>query len=73
MKPGPLPGAPEYGSKVTTACGGFVPLEFDTPRSQYKGQPIYFCLAVCKEDFDRNPARSCFSCQLLSEDSGENR
>lgn len=65
MKPGSFPG------KVAAACGGLIALEEGTPRSHYQGRPVYFCLAVCKEEFDRNPALSCYSCQLSSEDPDE--
>ena len=64
MNSDPLPVPPEDRRKVMTACGWFIPLEADTPRSQFEGKPVYFCLLDCKEDFDQNPARSCYTCQL---------
>ncbi|HEX7975929.1 MAG TPA: hypothetical protein VF498_16090 [Anaerolineales bacterium] len=59
---------PETGCLVTTACNGQVRLAADTPRAEFRGQTIYFCLAACKADFERNPATSCMAAWLLDPD-----
>lgn len=62
---------PEFGSSVTTACGGGIVLEFDTPRSIYHGQWTFFCLPSCKVTFLRNPRASCLAVQLALEKDEE--
>jgi YHS domain-containing protein len=42
-----------------------VKLAPDTPRALYRGEWVFFCLHMCKEDFDRNPATSCLAARLL--------
>lgn len=52
---------PSLGTEVMTACGGFVHLNEGTPRAIYAGQTIYFCLPICKKDFEQDPATSCLA------------
>jgi YHS domain-containing protein len=56
-----LPPHPPLGSLVPTACGGTVQYSAATPCVYYQGRKIYFCLPICKADFDSNPAHSCLS------------
>lgn len=60
-----LPPLPSLGKPVYTACNGQVKLAPDTPRALYRGEWVFFCLHMCKEDFDRNPATSCLAARLL--------
>lgn len=59
---------PEIGCQVLTACNGWVRLAADTPQVEFRGQTVYFCLAACKDDFERNPAASCLAARLLAPD-----
>jgi hypothetical protein len=59
---------PYPGQVVRTACGGQVEFSPDTPRSLHEGYWIYFCLPVCQNDFQQDPASSC----LHGEIGGEN-
>jgi YHS domain-containing protein len=51
----------KFGTPVRTACGGVIHYSADTPCILFKGEAVYFCLPVCKEDFDRDPLSSCLA------------
>jgi hypothetical protein len=56
-----LPPVPAVGQPVPTACGGTIAYVGGTPCILLGGQRVFFCLAVCKADFDRAPRNSCVS------------
>jgi hypothetical protein len=60
-KPGSdcLPPVPPVGAPVPTACGGTIAYVGGTPCVLLSGRAVYFCLAVCKADYDRDPRNSC--------------
>lgn len=58
---------PPPGTEVTTACGGIVRYMTDTPSAAYKGEVIYFCLPICKVDYEVNPKTSCLAVRLISD------
>lgn len=58
---------PLHGSEVTTACGGIVRLETNTPSALYKDEVVYFCLPICKADYEDNPQSSCLAAKIFSE------
>jgi YHS domain-containing protein len=62
---------PEIGSEVTTACGNLVRLETGTPQAIYRGRRVYFCLPICKQDFEADPASSCLQASLAAGEFGE--
>jgi YHS domain-containing protein len=56
-----MPPAPAVGTLVTTACGGTVQFSATTPCVYYRGQPVYFCLPICKEGLQTDPHNSCLA------------
>ena len=56
----------KFGTPVRTACGGVVQYARDTPCTLYKGEVVYFCLAACREDYERDPLSSCLAARILS-------
>jgi len=56
-----LPPAPAIGAPVRTACGGTVQHTATTPCVIYRGQPVYFCLPICKAGLETNPRHSCLA------------
>ena len=50
---------PVLGSVVSTACGGTVQYCAGTPCVLLNGENIFFCMAVCKTDFESDPLHSC--------------
>jgi hypothetical protein len=54
-----LPPIPPVGATVPTICGGTLTYSANTPCAMYNGQRVFFCLAICKSDFDRDPQNSC--------------
>jgi hypothetical protein len=61
-------GQPAIGSVVSTACGGLLRLDANTPQSIFHDRRIYFCLPSCKESFDQDPKTSCLVCNPLFEE-----
>jgi hypothetical protein len=62
---------PASGSEIKTACGGLARFSADSPRILHKEQWIFFCLATCLEEFEQDPASSCYASQLTSEKQSE--
>ena len=58
----------EPGSEVTTACGNLIRLEAATPQAIYRGKRVFFCLPICKGDFEADPATSCLQARLAAGD-----
>jgi hypothetical protein len=56
----------KFGEPVRTACGGVVQYSGNTPCVLFRGEAVYFCLPVCKEDFERDPLSSCLAARILS-------
>lgn len=61
---------PPPGTEVFTACGGIVRYMSDTPSVVYKDEVIYFCLPICKVDYEDNPKTSCLAARFISEKGG---
>ncbi len=61
-----LPPSPPLGALVSTACGGRVQYCATTPCVYYQGKMVYFCLPICKADFEADPAHSCLSLGMSS-------
>ena len=59
--PHPLP-----GTEVYTACGGIVQYMSNTPSAVYKEEVVYFCLPICKADYEDNPKTSCLAARIFS-------
>jgi hypothetical protein len=57
---------PELGVEVPTACGGSVFYRPGAPCINFHGEHIYFCLSVCKEDYERDPHSSCMAARLFA-------
>jgi YHS domain-containing protein len=55
---------PAPGTPVQTACGSMVEYTGNTPCINFRGERIYFCLAICKADFENNPSASCLAPRL---------
>ena len=51
---------------VRTACGGVVQYALDTPCVLYNGQVVYFCLPICKDDYEADPLSSCLAARILA-------
>jgi hypothetical protein len=50
---------PEAGNPVETACGCTVGFSPDLPYANHQGRRVFFCLPICKQDYDRDPISSC--------------
>ena len=61
----PLP-LPVIGSEVTTACGTAEKYKSDTPRVFYEEKLIFFCTAICQQEFIQDPGSSCLADQLTN-------
>jgi hypothetical protein len=59
---GPMP---RPGEIVVTACGGRINYTTDTLWALFQGQPVYFCLPICKTDYESDPYTSCLASRLL--------
>ena len=59
---------PPVGSPVETACGARIRYHAEVPYVLVKGNPVYFCLPLCKEDFEKEPRFSCLSNREQAED-----
>jgi hypothetical protein len=60
---------PEIGAIVITACGGRVNYSADTPCDVFRGETVYFCLPICKKDYQNDPFTSCLASRLLDSNS----
>jgi hypothetical protein len=56
--------APPKGVHLRTACGGIVEASDDTPCVKLPDGPVYFCLPICKSDFEKDPGCSCLAVGL---------
>ena len=52
---------PVIGSEVTTACGSEEKFASDTPWAIYQGKWIFFCTAICQQEFIQDPGNSCLA------------
>ena len=59
--PHPLP---PFGSSVLTACQGTVNFDHTISYTMYHSQWVYFCLSSCKDDFERDPSKSCLGVNI---------
>ena len=59
---------PMRGEIVLTACGGRINYTVDTPWTLFQGRPVYFCLPICKTDYDNDPHASCLALRWLDAD-----
>lgn len=59
----------DNGALVHTACGGVVQLTPQTPCASVEGRPVFFCLPVCKTDYERDATHSCLSTRASNQDS----
>jgi YHS domain-containing protein len=57
-------GLPDPGTPVRTACGGLVKYSASTPCVKFRGQRVFFCLPVCKADFENDPMNSCMAVHI---------
>jgi len=62
------PPLPAPGSEVKTACGGLTKFIAASPRALHKDRWVFFCLAVCLQEFEQNPAASCYAGQIAAEE-----
>jgi hypothetical protein len=60
----PHPSTVRPGDPITTACGGKTLYTPGTESAIYLGKPVYFCLPICKRDFERDPRTSCLALTL---------
>jgi YHS domain-containing protein len=60
-----LPPTPVIGQPVQTACGSMIIYTANTPCVQLQGENVYFCHAVCKCEFERDPRQSCVNLGAL--------
>jgi hypothetical protein len=56
---------PEKGAIVITACGGRMNHSTDTPCDLFRGETVYFCLPICKTDYQNDPFTSCLASRLM--------
>jgi hypothetical protein len=61
---------PISGSIVITACGGRLNYSVDTPSAFFRGEAVFFCLPICKTDYENDPYTSCLAFRLLDSDAG---
>ena len=61
------PPLPAPGSEIRTACGGLAKFEPDSPRALHKDDWVFFCLPTCLQEFEQDPASSCYASQLVPE------
>ena len=54
----------KIGAQIITACNGRIRYTTGTPWAIYQGQKVFFCLPVCKEDFEADPGCSCLAIKL---------
>jgi hypothetical protein len=40
----------------------------DSPRALQKDRWVFFCLAVCLQEFEQDPAASCYAGQIAAEE-----
>jgi hypothetical protein len=52
---------------VETACGCTVGFSLDLPYANHQGRRVFFCLPICKQDFDRDPLSSCLILRTRSQ------
>jgi YHS domain-containing protein len=57
----PDPNNVRPGDRIFTACGSRTLYTPGTESAIYNGKPVYFCLPICKQDFERNPRASCLA------------
>ena len=55
----------EKGAIVITACGGRINYSDDTPCDVFRGETVYFCLPICKTDYQNDPLTSCLASRLM--------
>lgn len=55
----------ERGAMVITACGGRINYSSETPCDQFRGETVYFCLQICKTDYQNDPFTSCLASLLM--------
>ena len=60
---------PETGTPILTACRSQAQYQPSTPSAIYRGQRIYFCEAVCLEDFKADPETSCLTSHSQTEEN----
>jgi hypothetical protein len=59
----------ERGAVVVAACGGRINYTADTPCDLFRGETVYFCLPICKTDYQNDPLTSCLASRLLNSNS----
>lgn len=63
---GPAISYPHPGTEVATACGGIVRYEPNTPSALFNDEVVYFCLPICKADYEESPHTSCLAARISS-------
>ncbi len=58
---------PVIGSEVITACDTEEKFTSDTPRAIYEGKWIFFCTAICQQEFVQDPRNSCMADHFINE------